>query len=85
MSSTLAVHPNRKLLSSRFGGLKSLAPPLVRWCDGVSENLQLAGSRPVGCPTFRPSLNFPKSGLGIVCRASLDPHLECLLSVLKVP
>lgn len=29
MSSILAVHPNRKLLSSRFGGLKSLAPPLV--------------------------------------------------------
>ena len=29
MSSILAVHPNRKLLSSRFGGLKSLAPLFV--------------------------------------------------------
>ena len=61
MSSILAVHPNRKLLSRRFEGLKSLAPPLGVM---VYEKFAAAGFQTcLGRHVPVLSLNFPGKDL----------------------
>ena len=59
MSSILAVHPNRKLLSSRFEGLKSLAPPLGVM---VREKFAAAGFQTCWVATFPSFPKLPDNG-----------------------
>ena len=59
MSSILAVHPNRKLLSSRFEGLKSLVPPLGVM---VGEKFAAAGFQTCWLATFPSFPKLPDNG-----------------------
>ena len=80
MSSILAVHPNRKLLSRRFEGLKSLAPPLgVMVCEKFCS-CRLPGLWGRHVPVL--SLNFP--GKGLASFVAL-PSIRISSAVVRVP